>query len=188
MLNAPTEDEAKKIIRYVHGEDGLTIGGMATRNRSVRIGGTTKVWKLGDIISSTPRVQSSNKLQNYHRDAPVGYADTTYANDTTNTGFANSTEYKNRGMAYAGANDGMLHAFTMGKLNVQTSGDVKATLTGTNLGQEEWAFIPKNALPYLKYLADPNYNHMYLVDGPSKLIDASIGGSSLSPEDRKSVV
>lgn len=182
LLNASTQDDAKKIIRYIQGEDGLTIEGMTTRSRSVTIGGVTNVWKLGDIISSTPRVQSSNKLQNYHKDAPVGYGDVTYANDSSNTGFANSTSYKDRGMAFAGANDGMLHAFTMGKLTVQTSGDNKATLSGTDLGKEQWSFIPKHALPYLKYLADPNYNHIYLVDGPSRILDASIGATDLSPQ------
>ncbi|MDD2539847.1 MAG: pilus assembly protein PilY, partial [Desulfuromonadaceae bacterium] len=180
ILNADTLEDAEHIIRYVHGVDGVTIGGATARNRTVEIGGVQHVWKLGDIISSTPRVQSSNKLQNYHQDSPVGYGDATYADDTNNTGFANSTSYKNRGMAYAGANDGMLHAFTMGKLSVQTTGDTKATLSGSDLGKEQWAFIPKDALPYLKYLADPNYNHIYLVDGPSRLLDASIGTSTLS--------
>ena len=178
-LNASTQTEAENIIKYMNGIDGVTINGVTSRSRTVNIGGASKVWKLGDIISSTPRVQSSNKLQNYHQDPPVGYGDTTYANDSTSTGFANSASYKDRGMVYTGANDGMLHAFNMGKLNVQTTGDTKAILTGTNLGKEEWAFIPRHALPYLKYLADPNYAHLYLIDGPTKIIDASIGTASL---------
>jgi type IV pilus assembly protein PilY1 len=179
-LNASTQTEAENIIKYMNGIDGLTINGVTSRNRTVNIGGVSKVWKLGDIISSTPRVQSSNKLQNYHQDPPIGYADATYANDTTGTGFANSASYKDRGMVYTGANDGMLHAFNMGKLNVQTTGDTKAILTGSNLGREEWAFIPRHALPYLKYLADPNYAHLYLIDGPTKIVDASIGAETLS--------
>jgi type IV pilus assembly protein PilY1 len=179
-LNASTQAEAENIIMYMNGVDGVTINGVTSRSRTVNIGGVSNVWKLGDIISSTPRVQSSNKLQNYHQDTPVGYADTTYANDTTGTGFANSASYKDRGMVYTGANDGMLHAFNMGKLNVQTSGDTKAILTGANLGREEWAFIPRHALSYLKYLADPNYAHQYLIDGPTKIVDASIGSTTLT--------
>jgi type IV pilus assembly protein PilY1 len=38
-----------------------------------------------------------------------------------------------------------------------------------------WAFIPKNALPSLKYLADPAYCHVYTVDLTPFIFDASIG-------------
>jgi type IV pilus assembly protein PilY1 len=48
--------------------------------------------------------------------------------------------------------------------------------TSVPLGQEQWAFIPKNALPYLKALLDNNYCHLYYVDQTSQLFDASIGG------------
>ena len=186
FLQATDDAEAKNIIKYIQGYDHTdydsssgaitsTIGGNKPRSRSVRIGGSKKVWKLGDIISSTPRVQSFNKLNNFHLDSPAGYGDMTYADDTTGKGFANSTAYKARGMAYAGANDGMLHAFKLGSLAIIGSGLTKATLDGSGLGEEQWAFIPKNVLPYLKYLTDPNYSHLYLVDGPTKLLDASIG-------------
>jgi len=190
ILQAGTDDEAKYIIKFAEGYDhedydasagaiAGTIDGLKPRNRTVQRGGSKKVWKLGDIIASTPRIQSFNKLNNYQLDAPAGYGDTTYANDTTKAGFANSAAYKSRGMAYAGANDGMLHAFTLGSLTVTGSGDTKATLGKHNetdiLGKEEWAFLPKHVLPYLKYLADPEYSHLYLVDGPTRLLDASIG-------------
>lgn len=199
LLQASSLDEAKNIIKYIQGYDHSdygsttgtftgTIDGNKPRNRSVQIGGVKKTWKLGDIIASTPRIQSFNKLNSYHLDVPAGYSDLTYADNTTGKGYANSTAYKARGMVYAGANDGMLHAFKLGSLSINTSGLTKATLTNppnddgttTALGQEQWAFIPKNVLPYLKYLADPNYSHLYLVDGPSKLLDASIGYNSTS--------
>ncbi len=196
LLQASDSTEAQSIINFAHGYDTPTVGsidGDSPRKRTVAIAqknpdGTkvmlagkpvtdSHVWKLGDIIASTPRIQSFNKLNNYHIDPPSGYGDTTYANDSNGTGFANSTGYKGRGMAYTGANDGMLHAFNLGLLNVSGSGQTKATLTGSNLGEEQWAFIPKNVLPYLKYLASPNYvsAHIYLVDGPTRLLDTSIG-------------
>jgi type IV pilus assembly protein PilY1 len=205
FLQASTDAEAQNIIKFAHGYDSPDIGtidGKTPRNRSVQIGGSKKVWKLGDIVASTPRIQSFNKLNNYHVDSPAGYGDMTYAdNDVTSfctgapagvscnaggdcptgetcsggKGFANSSAYKARGMAYAGANDGMLHAFKLGSLSVKTSGLTKARLEGSGLGEEQWAFIPKNVLPYLKYLSDPDYSHLYLVDGPTRLLDASIG-------------
>jgi len=182
-LAATSQDEAKNIIRYIHGYDTQTdgspivINAKEVRDRSVKLtaGGPEKVWKLGDIVSSTPRVQSSGKLNNYHLEPSAGYADTSYANDDAKTGYANSTDYKSRGMVYAGANDGMLHAFKLGTLTVKSQGAVKAVLSGTNLGEEQWAFIPRNVLPYLKYLADPAYSHLYLVDGSTKIVDASVG-------------
>lgn len=200
LLQATDDTEAKNIIKFVQGYDHsdydsstgaitgtINIGGVATkpRSRSVQIGGSKKVWKLGDIIASTPRIQSFNKLNNFHMDSPMGYGDTTYADDTTGKGFTNSAGYKARGMAYAGANDGMLHAFKLGSLAVTGAGwatEQKATLSGTGLGEEQWSFVPKNVLPYLKYLADPNYSHLYLVDGPTRLLDASIGYNDNSPD------
>lgn len=155
---------AEKIISYVSGNE---VNGF--RNRTVSIGRTSGVWRLGDIVSSTPRIQSTLPANNYHLSAPSGYADKSY------NSYVTSNQYKNRGMAYTGANDGMLHAFKLGKLSVATSGTVKGTLSGENLGHEEWAFIPKNALPYLKYLADPDYNHLYYVDATPTIFDASIG-------------
>lgn len=185
-LQAADDTEAINIIKFVQGYDHSdydlsagkitsTIGGNKPRNRSVQIGGTKKVWKLGDIIASTPRIQSFNKLNNFHLDSPAGYGDMTYADDATGRGYANSAAYKARGMAYAGANDGMLHAFKLGSLSIIGSGQTKATLGGSGLGEEQWAFIPQNVLPYLKYLTDPSYSHLYLVDGPTRLLDASIG-------------
>jgi type IV pilus assembly protein PilY1 len=186
LLQASSDAEAQNIIKFAQGYDhtnhGSTTGTFSgtidsniPRNRTVQINNVKKTWKLGDIITSTPRIQSFNKLNNFHLDSPAGYGDMTYADDSTGAGYANSSAYKARGMAYAGANDGMLHAFKLGTLNITSSGNVKATLTGTGLGEEQWTFIPKNVLPYLKYLADPAYSHLYLLDGPTRLVDASIG-------------
>jgi type IV pilus assembly protein PilY1 len=170
--------DAVNIINYTRGADASGY-----RSRSVKIGidPTAKVWKLGDIISSTPRLQSTGKVNNYN----LGYGDKTYGDDDAKTGFTYTTEYLNRGMVYVGANDGMLHAFKLGKLDVTPSGDRKAILSGTNLGEEQWAFVPKNALPYLRYLtckegngdaycASSDYNHLYTVDGSIAIVDASI--------------
>ncbi len=87
FLQASSDAEAQNIINYVHGYDSPTVGtidGVTPRKRTVMIGGVDKVWKLGDIISSTPRIQSFNKLNNYHQDPPLGYAFFSY--DTAATG------------------------------------------------------------------------------------------------------
>ncbi|MGE4546174.1 MAG: hypothetical protein AB7E28_00195, partial [Desulfurella sp.] len=86
---------------------------------------------------------------------------------------------------FVGANDGMLHAFLLGqpintykqdpsvvlcndnKFSIDASGNVVCSDGNDKVGSELWAFIPKNSLPYLKYLADPNYDsskHIYFSD------------------------
>jgi Tfp pilus tip-associated adhesin PilY1 len=133
-----------------------------------------KVWKLGDVLNSTPKISSWVQLNAYDK----VYGDTSYAaylaTDSTTT-----ANYKNRGMVFAGANDGMLHAFKLGSLALNWSGQTstqKAKLTGSNLGREVWAFVPKQVLPYLRYLAQTDYGtcHLYSVDLSPYVFDASI--------------
>ena len=135
----------------------------------------TREWKLGDIVSSTPKLVSN---------LPLGFFNTTY-NDFSYSAFLNSNTYQLRGMVLVGANDGMLHAFKLGILQEENGPYIKAQFndpaTGTvatpstNLGNEEWAFIPAGALPYLTYYAGTNYDHIFSVDRTPTIVDASIG-------------
>jgi type IV pilus assembly protein PilY1 len=183
-LQASDSTEAEKIINYVSGIDYLADA--TFRPRTVTIGGSTGVWKLGDIVSSTPRLLSSGQLNLF---------DSVYG-DTSYKSYVNSSNYRSRGTVFAGANDGMLHAFNLGSLSTTPSaalsnlginigGTTKAALTGDDLGHEEWAFIPKQALPYLTYLKDKTYEekHIYFIDGPTVLFDASIGTPALCEGD-----
>lgn len=166
LLQAQDDTEATNIINYIH---GLDIAGY--RNRTVTYNGITNPWRLSDIVSSTPRVESSVHLNTYHLMIPSGYIDNSY------NVYINSNNYKNRGMVYVEANDGTLHAFRLGRLEFEWSGrdpEEKVRITGTDIGKEEWAFIPKNVLPYLKYLADPDYCHLFFMDMPVYIFDASI--------------
>ena len=162
-LQATDATEEDKIINYIRGTEQSGY-----RNRTVTIGGSTGVWRLGDIISSTPRLQSNARLNGYHLPPPVGYKDSSYQR------YLDSNEYKTRGMGYVGANDGMLHAFNLGVLKAGTTKDVTSFITGSDFGKEMWTYIPRNALPYLKYLADPEYDHLYYVDASPSLNDVSI--------------
>jgi type IV pilus assembly protein PilY1 len=211
-LQAASDAEATNIINYIRGTDGkyCTISAAACSSDANCTGGagdtctsyrartvtiptydaTARVWKLGDIISSTPRLQSWIRLNTYNLDAPTGYGDDSYQK------YLDSLNYATRGMVYAGANDGMLHAFKLGTLAMinnpsdelliaqlceDTNGNGKCDsgeTTTTNLGKEVWSYIPKNALPYLRYLTDPDYCHLYYVDGTPYLFDASINAPS----------
>ena len=174
-LDAATDTEATNIIHYVRGMDNVNF-----RQRTVPFPANSSLdnttWKLGDIINSTPKIASRVPLNTYDRT----YGDMTYRD------FTRSSDYLKRGMVFVGANDGMLHAFKLGKLefpgdNNWTSAGAKDRARLRNLdplvplGQERWAFIPKNALPYLKAMLDNNYCHLYYVDQAPQLFDASIG-------------
>lgn len=205
-LQAADDTESEAIIRYINGEDAS-----AYRSRTVGIdlngdldtsdAGETNVWKLGDIISSTPKVSSWVPTNTYD----LVYGDDTYATfacrDKTQPC---SSGYDNRNRVFTGANDGMLHAFKLGKLQLKTKSqgvtpptpawtpaafeearlinpDTGVPCLSTDAkrcGEEIWAFIPKHVLPYLKYNADTGYCHLFNIDGIPYVFDASIGGAA----------
>ena len=176
-LNPDATYADNQIIRYIRGED-IEASDTNFRDRRVTVDGTLKTWKLGDIISSTPKVFASTPANTYH----IDYGDSTYYD------YVSGTNYQQRSaITFVGANDGVLHAFRMGYLkdpgllpgvkalfrNLFSSSDSQNDL----LGEEVWGYIPFNSFPYLKYLANPGYCHIYFNDLSVRLVDASISGS-----------
>lgn len=170
-LQATSDQDALDIITYARGND---VAGKRNRTTTIDVPGiglTTNTWKLGDIVTSTAKIEGPVPLNAYQD----------IYNDTTYSAYINSNSYKSRGMVFAGANDGMMHAFKLGLMEfdwVGKAGSDKARITGTDLGKEMWAYIPRNSLPYLRYLMETNYCHLYFVDGTPMVFDASIGGGS----------
>jgi Tfp pilus tip-associated adhesin PilY1 len=174
---------ASCIIRYLRGENlssDSSCPNYVKRTREVDIANFcpgasgVKTWRIGDIINSTPSVVSSEPVNIYH----LRYNDATYRD------YIRTPAYKNRtSFVFVGANDGMLHAFRIGR-TVQTGNPDKPTkvvnahdTTSNDLvGREEWAFIPRNALPYLVWYGNPNYCRVPTVDYRTAVFDASIGG------------
>jgi len=182
--------QAANLIKFVRGEDGtaLCISGSCLRDRKIKVTNpdamttpaVVKVWKLGDIVDSTPTVVGT----------PVERYDVIYGDPSYSTFFV---QYLNRRrMTYVGANDGMIHAFNSG---FHVAGDDLATpeiehgrflksppggsgITTSRalspLGAELWAFIPQELLPHLKWYADQNYTHVAYVDLKPKVTDARI--------------
>jgi len=212
-LRAYDDDDAENIINYVRGidvdvcldSDEGTCNSSGHRNRELTIGGETHIWKLGDIVYSTPRILSHFPLNLYH----ILYQDNTYdsfiqdtysqkvcSNNPSQTCTQDSDcsggscIYKHKDYLFVGANDGMLHCFYLGKVNDKkpTTSEpcLKAELEGTDVAKELWAYIPMNALPYLKYLAYPDYCHIYYVDQRPMLFDASINGTATAAKSKNS--
>lgn len=175
MMNVAsfTDTAASTLIDYIRGTDNSIYRSRKVIFKDPYSGAPTDdVWKLGDIIDSTPQIQSSIAINGYDL----------YYNDTTYSKFFKSNQYKARNMVYTGSNDGMLHAFRLGvvtNINDVSNKARIAQMTGqvagnTDLGQEDWAYIPKNALPYLQNQAGTEYCHQYLVDGAPTVADVAI--------------
>ncbi len=196
-LNPDATYTADAIVRYIRGEcleTGVTgdtgcgrTRHAAFRDRRVTVDGVARVWKLGDIMHSTPALMSGRPLHTFH----IDYADRSYYDYVT------ADQYRRRSpLVFVGANDGMLHAFRAGYLKDRgLTGNVKAILKNffgsgddehERLGEEVWAFIPLNAFPYLKYLAQPDYCHVNYSDLTAKVVDVSIEGNAQAARDYNS--
>ncbi len=168
-LRAADATEADNIIEWVRGDDltDLTDSGHPDgyRKRSITIGAETNIWKLGDIINSTPTVVA-RPSENYD----LLYGDLTY------TGFR-SDNLNRRQVVYVGANDGMLHAFNAGCFDAAHTRYNEALCNDGatyDLGKELWAFIPRGLLPHLKWNTRIDYTHVYYVDLKPKVTDVKI--------------
>ena len=193
---AASQSAAADIINFIRGRQNANLRDRQLPLKDDSGAQTTKVWKLGDIISSTPVVVGAPR-ERYD----VLYGDATYS--------AFFRRYKDRRqVSYVGANDGMLHAFNAG---FYTPGDDSSTAdvvehvrftttpkqpgTSTNcdtlpcdgsvapyayrsnnpkLGAELWGFIPQDLLPHLQWLTNADYAHVYYVDLKPKITDARI--------------
>ena len=72
ILQASSLTDAQNIISYARGDSDVDTG--LYRARTVTNAGTTAIWRLGDIINSTPRIASWIPLHKYDKT----YSDTTY--------------------------------------------------------------------------------------------------------------
>lgn len=158
------------IINFIH---GTQVSGM--RNRQVTVNGALKVWRLGDVVNSTPTIVGAPK-ERYD----ILYGDSGYRNFVKK--WANR-----RQMAYVGANDGLLHAFNVGYYH---RGDDPSTGSvtehgwyttnaannsgGIGLGEEVWGFVPYHLLPQLRWYTQTDYTHISYVDLKPKVTDVHI--------------
>ena len=159
------EAEVPNLVEYLRGGSPT---GPGWRNRVMDYDGdgTTETLRLGDIINSSP--------------AAITLPSESYDLLTGNSAYATfRAQYRNRRqMVYVGANDGMLHAFNSGFYNTD---DQEVTLEPSSgsavphpLGSEVWAYVPRSLQPYLKWLADPDYPHVFYVDAPPRIFDAQV--------------
>ncbi|MCB1874434.1 MAG: hypothetical protein KDH88_00505 [Chromatiales bacterium] len=152
---------AQTLVDYLRGNEQA---GMRSRSVDYDGDGVIEIMRLGDIVHSTPVAVAAP------REAfDLLYGDQSYA--------AYRRKYANRRtVVYVGGNDGMLHAFNSGfynpslqKYELEHDGEAEHPL-----GAELWAYVPKALLPHLKWLADPDYSHVYYLDAKPRVFDARI--------------
>jgi type IV pilus assembly protein PilY1 len=164
-LGTTENNRVQNLIAFTRGDDPVLnatpfAGKVTVRDRV--LGGN--VWKLGDIINSTPVSVS----------APPDRFDLIYGDESYNSYY---NKYDDREtIIYTGANDGMLHAFTSWSFNQSTQKYEKpaAAASTETVGSEIWAYVPQNLLPHLKWLSRPSYTHVFYMDLQPRIFDARI--------------
>lgn len=161
--DAQRQQNARDLVNYVR---GVEIPGL--RNRTINYdndaANTRETQRLSDIVNSTPTVVGTPAEA-----FDLLYDDQTYA--------AFRERYRNRrNVVYVGSNGGLLHAFNAGFYNAATQqfSTTRGSETAHPLGAELWAYAPFNLLPHLTWLADPDYNHVWYMDGKPRVFDARI--------------
>ncbi|HHO48516.1 MAG TPA: hypothetical protein ENN06_08720 [Desulfobacteraceae bacterium] len=158
------------LVSWIRGKDSPDGTLRSRRIPEANGSATDMIWRLGDIIHSTPMTVAA-PAEGYH----LIYNDFSYAQ------FLN--RWKNRRhMVYFGANDGLLHAVNAG---FYRETDNKFYLgfdyanrayndNGPALGTEMWAYLPYNLTPHLKCLTARDYRHKYFVDQRPRIFDVQI--------------
>lgn len=167
---ATASQSAKNFVNYLRGDSAneATNGGVYR----------TRSYRLGDIVGS--------------KATPVSAPSATYY-DSTNPGYSTfKLKYASRKtVVYAGANDGMMHAFD-------------GSLSGTSMGTELFAYIPSFAYGdsssssdryYATYglasLGNSSFTHHYMVNATPVSYDMDLNntsGADDSTQDWRSVV
>ncbi|MCF6288496.1 MAG: hypothetical protein L3J53_04575 [Proteobacteria bacterium] len=157
-LSPPVTIPISDVVEYIRGErnNEADQGGLLRTRQSV----------LGDIINSSARIV---------RGPAQAYNDDYWVEGTTEYDLTHDTDGNLTALSYAswreanrnrdniilvGANDGMLHAFGAGIIDVPSGGD------------EHWAYIPSKALENIGELIDPQYDHRSYVDATPAVKDA----------------
>lgn len=193
--NAVDNDDVETLINFIRGRDFPSIPTIRSRQLRIDTNGDdiedasddVVTWRLGDIVQSTPTVAQ----------APPEDYDLLYRSESYRQfkkAYANR-----RTMVYAGANDGMFHAFNGGfhtenytdtttapptvihnkfwRNCFRNASDVRICNDDDStpeLGQEMWAYVPYNLLPHLQWLTRHDYTHVYYNDLQPRIFDAQL--------------
>jgi type IV pilus assembly protein PilY1 len=143
---ASTQQLQQDYVNYLRGDTSKEGTGTNTLRQ--------RASKLGDIVNSAPLYVGAPRAR-YPDNMP---------GTTPYSAFA-TAQRSRTALLFAGANDGMLHAFNAGGLVDDPNDTGTAMIEDPNGGKEVFAFIPKSVFPNLKQLPRQTYSHRYYVDG-----------------------
>lgn len=146
------------IVDYIRGDrtDEQANGGTLRTRNSV----------MGDVVRSSPQFVTPPQA-----DYPDSWTNLLYPGQTQNENTGQkyssfeSSESTRKSVVYAGADDGMLHAFY-----------APPDGTAPGAGTELMAYVPKTVWPNLDQYAQPNYAHRYYVNATPGIGDLFYGG------------
>ncbi|MBL8399255.1 MAG: PQQ-binding-like beta-propeller repeat protein [Candidatus Accumulibacter sp.] len=143
------------LVNFLRGHHNLE-GPTLFRSNDLTTLFRSRTHALGDIVGSQPV---------YIGPPGAAYGDNGYASFKT----ANASRAT---VIYAGANDGMLHAFN------------------ASSGEELWAYIPRLVLSRLFKLADNNYAnaHQFYVDGNPSVADIDVNAGTVGSPEWKTIL
>ena len=172
LMAGSDNDAAIVTINRVRGRKGVSTNDINTIDSCAALAdGTTDLYGCGEdtkrlwaIENSTPALKTKSR-----------YVEST-ADDVTQGAVDTRRDRRDR-ILFAGADDGMLHAFWAGAYDPIT-GSYPDTAVGRGTGKEIWAYIPSALLPYLKdqpFNPDPsdvsNFEPTVAVDGSPAIGD-----------------
>jgi len=183
QLVAGTDNDAIVTINTVRGRKGASTTDVypGTTNCFGAADGTIDLYgcaedskRLWAIEISTPALKTRSKLVDSTTEVPSAFA------------ISAGKDRRDR-VLFAGADDGMLHAFSAGIYDPSTT-NYPDTASGKGTGKEIWAYIPSTLLPHLKnqpFTPDPSneatFEPKVSVDGSPRIDDFLIK-TSTSPD------
>ena len=161
---------ATNIINFIH---GTQVSGM--RNRQVTVNGALHVWKLGDVVNSTPTIVGAPK-ERYD----ILYGDSGYRNFVSEVGQSPPDGLRRRERRPAARVQRRLLSPRRRSLDQRCDGarlvhhEPTDNSSGTGLGEEVWGFVPYHLLPQLQWYTRTDYTHVSYVDLKPKVTDVRI--------------
>lgn len=149
LVDATHLDFANEVVRLVN----YLRGDVSNEQRNGG-GYRNRESLLGDILNSDPAVSAQRNYGWFDIPAADGGG---YTGNGSYGDYLNNIKPNRETTVYVGANDGMLHAFRED-------------------GREFFGYIPQAVFSNLPELADPDYTHLYYVDGSPVIGDAYNGG------------
>ncbi|MEM1245432.1 MAG: PilC/PilY family type IV pilus protein [Acidobacteriota bacterium] len=152
-------------------EAALVMRDVVVRKMATDAAGVPFEFILGDLFHSDP-VQLGQPVRPEYlaSNLPAGSNADCSVSDQGYRCFFEKHRYR-RQVVFAGANDGMLHAFDAGRFQSSVVGGQQEGTFGIGTGRELFAYVPREELSRLYDMRFNSSRHEFSVDGPVRIDD-----------------